>query len=47
MGVLATWPLAKANRLAMNIEGTFQHILADPIAFIATAIASAVILATD
>lgn len=31
----------------MNIEGNFQHILTDLIAFIATAIASAVILATD
>lgn len=47
MGVLATWQLAKANRQSMNIEGSFQHILTDLIAFIATAIASAVILATD
>ena len=30
----------------MNIEGSFQHILTDLIAFIATAIAGAVILAT-
>ena len=30
----------------MNVEGSFQHILTDLIAFIATAIAGAVILAT-
>jgi cobalt-zinc-cadmium efflux system protein len=47
MGVLATWQLAEANRQSMNIEGSFQHILTDLIAVIATAIASAVILATD
>jgi cobalt-zinc-cadmium efflux system protein len=47
MGVLATWQLAKANRQSMNIDGSFQHILTDLIAFIATAIAGAVILATD
>jgi cobalt-zinc-cadmium efflux system protein len=47
MGVLATWQLAKANRQSMNMEGSFQHILTDLTAFIATAIASAVILATD
>ena len=30
----------------MNVEGAFQHILTDLLAFIATAIAGAVILAT-
>ena len=46
VNLAATWQLAKANRRSMNIEGSFQHILTDLIAFIATAIAGAVILAT-
>jgi cobalt-zinc-cadmium efflux system protein len=46
VNLLATWQLAKANRESMNIEGSFQHILTDLIAFIATAIAGAVILVT-
>lgn len=46
VNVAATWQLAKANRQSMNIEGSFQHILTDLIAFIATAIAGAVIVAT-
>jgi cobalt-zinc-cadmium efflux system protein len=43
---LATWQLSGANRLSLNIEGSFQHVLNDLFAFIATAIAGAVILAT-
>ena len=43
---LATWQLAGANRRSLNIEGSFQHLLTDLFAFIATAIAGAVILAT-
>jgi len=46
MNLLATWQLAKANRESMNIEGSFKHILTDLFAFIATAIAGAVILFT-
>ena len=46
INILATWQLAQANRQSMNIEGSFQHILTDLIAFIATAIAGVVILAT-
>lgn len=46
MGVLATWQLAKENRQSMKHRGSFQHILTDLIAFVAAAIASAVILAT-
>jgi cobalt-zinc-cadmium efflux system protein len=42
----ATWALSTANRRSMNIEGSYQHILTDAFAFIATAIAGAVILAT-
>ena len=44
--LLATWQLSGANRRSLNIEGSFQHLLTDLFAFIATAIAGAVILAT-
>ena len=46
VNLLATWQLAKANRESMNIKGSFQHLLTDLFAFIATAIAGAIILAT-
>jgi cobalt-zinc-cadmium efflux system protein len=46
VNLTATWQLSKANRESMNVEGSFQHILTDVIAFVATAIAGAVILAT-
>jgi Co/Zn/Cd efflux system component len=46
VNVAATGQLAKANRESMNIEGSFQHLLTDLIAFIVTAIAGVVILAT-
>ena len=47
VNLLATWQLAKANRESMNIEGSFQHLLTDLVAFVATAIAGGVILMTD
>jgi cobalt-zinc-cadmium efflux system protein len=46
VNLLATWQLAGANRESLNVEGSFQHVLNDLFAFIATAIAGAVILAT-
>ena len=46
VNLLATWQLAKANRQSMNIEGSFKHIVTDLFAFIATAIAGAIILFT-
>jgi len=46
VNIVATWQLAGANRRSLNIEGSFQHLLTDLYAFIATAIAGAVILAT-
>jgi cobalt-zinc-cadmium efflux system protein len=46
VNLVATWQLAGANRRSLNIEGSFQHVLNDLFAFIATAIAGAVILAT-
>jgi cobalt-zinc-cadmium efflux system protein len=46
VNLLATWQVAGANRASLNIEGSFQHLLNDLFAFIATAIAGGVILAT-
>jgi cobalt-zinc-cadmium efflux system protein len=46
VNLLATSQLSKANRGSMNIEGSYQHVLTDLFAFIGTAIAGAVILAT-
>jgi cobalt-zinc-cadmium efflux system protein len=47
VNLAATWTLSKANRQSLNVEGAFQHLLTDLFAFIATAIAGAVILLTD
>jgi cobalt-zinc-cadmium efflux system protein len=46
INVAATWTLSKANRQSLNVEGSFHHILTDLYAFIGTAIAAIVILAT-
>jgi len=46
VNLAATWTLSKANRQSMNVEGAYQHSLTDLIAFIVTAIAGAVIIAT-
>jgi cobalt-zinc-cadmium efflux system protein len=47
VNLAATWTLARANRESLNIEGSFQHLLTDLWAFIGTAVAAIVILATD
>jgi cobalt-zinc-cadmium efflux system protein len=47
VNLAATMILARANRESLNIEGSYQHILTDLAAFVATAIAGAVVLATD
>ena len=39
VNLVATWQLAGANRRSLNVEGSFQHVLTDLYAFIATAIA--------
>jgi cobalt-zinc-cadmium efflux system protein len=44
--LLATQQLARASRGSMNIRGSYLHLLTDVFAFVATAIAGAVILAT-
>jgi cobalt-zinc-cadmium efflux system protein len=46
VNLLATWQLSRANRVSLNIEGSFQHLLTDLIAFVVTAIAGVVILAS-
>jgi len=46
VNLAAVWMLAGASRKSLNVEGSFQHILTDLYAFIGTAIAAAVILAT-
>jgi len=46
VNLAATMLLAGAGRRSLNIEGAFQHVLTDLFAFIATAIAGAVVLST-
>jgi cobalt-zinc-cadmium efflux system protein len=46
VNLVAAWTMAGADRRSINIEGSFQHILTDLYAFIGTAVAAAVILAT-
>jgi cobalt-zinc-cadmium efflux system protein len=47
VNLAATMILARANRESLNIEGSYQHILTDLAAFVATAIAGAIVLLTD
>jgi cobalt-zinc-cadmium efflux system protein len=46
VNLMATWAISRANRQSLNLEGAFQHILTDLFAFIATAIAGAIIFFT-
>ena len=46
VNVAASWCISRANRSSLNVEGAFQHILNDLYAFIATAIAGAVVWLT-
>jgi len=46
VNLAATAILARANRESLNVEGAYQHIVTDLAAFVATAIAGAVVLAT-
>ena len=43
VNLVVVWIMGKANRSSLNVEGSFQHILTDLYAFIATAIAGVVI----
>jgi cobalt-zinc-cadmium efflux system protein len=46
VNIAAAWVLARANRSSLNVEGAYQHIVTDLYAFIGTAVAGIVILAT-
>jgi cobalt-zinc-cadmium efflux system protein len=46
VNIAATWVLSGADRRSLNVEGAFQHVLTDLAAFIATAVAGAIILVT-
>ena len=46
VNVIATLVLHGADRTSLNVEGAFQHVLTDLVAFIATAVAGGVILLT-
>jgi cobalt-zinc-cadmium efflux system protein len=46
VNLVAASTLAGANRERLNVEGAFQHVVTDLAAFIATAIAGAIILTT-
>jgi cobalt-zinc-cadmium efflux system protein len=46
VNALATWFLSRADRRSLNVEGAFQHLLNDLFAFIATAVAGAIVLLT-
>jgi cobalt-zinc-cadmium efflux system protein len=46
VNLAATRVLSGSERRSMNVEGAFQHVLTDLFAFIATAIAGAVVLTT-
>lgn len=46
VNLLATMSLARANRSSLNIRGSYQHILTDLMAFIATSIAGGIMYFT-
>jgi cobalt-zinc-cadmium efflux system protein len=46
VNLAATAELARANRTSLNIRGSYLHLLTDLLAFVATAIAGVLILAT-
>jgi cobalt-zinc-cadmium efflux system protein len=46
VNLLAAWQLARAERRSLNIRGSYQHILTDLYAFLGTAVAAGVIMAT-
>jgi cobalt-zinc-cadmium efflux system protein len=46
VNLVAARVLARANRESLNVEGSYQHVVTDLFAFIATAIAGVIILTT-
>jgi cobalt-zinc-cadmium efflux system protein len=47
VNLLAVRVVASANRRSLNVEGSFQHLFTDLFAFVATAVAGAIVLTTD
>jgi cobalt-zinc-cadmium efflux system protein len=43
VNLLAVWAMSKANRESLNIQGSYQHVLTDLYAFIATAVAGVLV----
>jgi cobalt-zinc-cadmium efflux system protein len=46
VNLVAVWIMRRADRRSLNVEGSYQHILTDLYAFIATAVAGAVVWLT-
>ncbi|HEX6872164.1 MAG TPA: cation diffusion facilitator family transporter [Micromonosporaceae bacterium] len=46
VNLVAAWLVRRADRRSLNVEGAYQHIITDLAAFIATAVAGVIILAT-
>jgi cobalt-zinc-cadmium efflux system protein len=46
VNIVATYLLSRANRESINVRGAFVHVMNDLVAFIGTAVAGALILAT-
>jgi cobalt-zinc-cadmium efflux system protein len=46
LNLVTVWLLGRANRRSLNVEGAFQHVLTDLLAFIATAVAGLVVMLT-
>jgi cobalt-zinc-cadmium efflux system protein len=46
VAAVATWVLAGASRESLNVEGAFQHVATDFVAFAATAVAGLLIVTT-
>lgn len=46
VNLAATWLMGRADRSSLNIEGAYQHVLNDLLAFLATAAAGGIVLLT-
>ena len=46
VNLIATWQLAKANRVNLAVEGSYQHLITDLYAFLGTLVAAGVIVTT-
>jgi cobalt-zinc-cadmium efflux system protein len=46
VNLAAAWVLARAQRRSLNVEGSYQHVVTDLYAFVGTAVAAGIILAT-